>query len=141
MSDQCSNECANSRELRKMIDQVAEKAAKDAAENVSRQLHMDMLEMEHRLEKQLLKEFDSKLKEYFGMTPQEHAIEHDRMKKMYGAWEGISSAFWKKITLGILLAALGTAGFNIANSKTLKPAILNKPAIQEERRVDDEANR
>lgn len=135
MSDDCKCEFANSGELRDMIEKVAEKAAKDAAENVSNKLHLEMMEMERRMEKNLLNQFDSKLKEYFGMTPQEHAIEHDRMKKLYTAWEGISNALWKKIAMAIIVIALGATGVNIANSE---PAIINKVGSQEQR--GDDAN-
>jgi hypothetical protein len=132
MTDTCVN-CANSGELRNMIEKVAEKAARSAAENVKKDMQLDMLQLERRLEENIANKFELKLQEYFGMTSHEHAIEHDRVKKLYSMWSGISNDLWRKIIAGIIILALGISGAKLSASKAL---INQKPEPVSEKRID-----
>lgn len=129
MTDSCSKDCANSRELREMIEEVADQAATRAAESVAKDMQIRMLELEQRLERNFSAELDKKLVEHFGMTPQEHAIEHDRMKKLYDMWNGFANALGKKVFIAIVTIALTISATQLVDFKavvTQKP----EPVVQ-----------
>lgn len=133
MTADCSN-CSNSGELRAMIEDVADKAAKNAAASVAKDLKIEMLQMETRIEEKIVGRVELKLQEHFGMTPQEHAIEHDRMRKIYNTWAGLSTAFWKKVIVGVAVIGLGAAAGTFVEIKALPQSKPSPEKHQIERR-------
>lgn len=112
--------CANSGELRNMMEEVAEKAAKRAADLTSANLKLQMYEMQQRINE----EFEAKLREYFGMSAQDHAIEHSKMRRVVESIDSIKGDFFKKIavfllTFGLLGIGAATSGFDVLHSKAV----------------------
>lgn len=134
MTDTCIN-CLNKEELRAMMNEVAEHAAKTAAKEVALELKLEIAELKAELKREFADELDSKLGTFMGMTPHEHAIEHDRMRQVVSFYSQLSDGFKKKLIAALIAVTFAVGvGYNAADIK----AIVNqKPDPVKERKHDD----
>lgn len=128
-----------------MMEEVAEKAAKQAAQSVSRDIQLEMLRMEQRVRSEIAKDTKALFVEFLGMNPNEHAIEHRDMHDLNKHWKEFQSVIIKKVTsivvTGALLVALATNGLpDIIKPKNENQAIHphnNGPRERSESHGDD----
>lgn len=113
------NCCASSGELRKVVEEVAEKAAERAVESVYYRIKADIAEMEKRMTRDITDRVDSRIQDALGMTPQEHIIQHDRMRRTGDFLGGVRDAFWKRVLTAILVGGLAIFGGYSTNWKPL----------------------
>lgn len=133
MDNSCIN-CLDQDELRKMMNEVAEHAAKTAAKEVALELKLEIAQMKAELKQEFSHELDNKLGVFMGMTPNEHAVEHDRMRRVMSFYNQLTDGFKKK-AIAVVIAvvfALG-AGYNIPDIKAI---VYKKPDTVKER-VDE----
>jgi hypothetical protein len=104
------NCCASTGELRRVVEEVAEKAANSAAEKMRLQVQLDLMDMERRLSADLAHTVEEKINRALGMTPQEHIIQHDQMRRTNDFFGGVQTDFWKKIILVLAFGAIAFIG-------------------------------
>lgn len=109
MSDS-QNCCATTGELRRVVEEVAEKAAQSAVDKVHLQLQLELAAMERRISNDVSEVIDNRVQKALGMSPQEHIIQHDRLRRTNDFLGGLQLAFWKKALLVILFAGLAFFG-------------------------------
>lgn len=102
--------CATTGELRKVVEDVAEKAAERAVDTMYYKLKADFAEMEKRISNDISDRVDARIQDFLGMTAQEHIIQHDRIKQTNDLFGGIRSAFWKRVITSVLLVGMALAG-------------------------------
>lgn len=121
MTDKC---CATTGELRTVVEEVAEKAASSAVEKVHLQLRLELAEMERRISSDVSDVIDDRISKALGMTPQEHIIQHDQIRRTNSFFSGLQTDFWKKLLMFILLGGLGfLGGYSADLTKTQKPTV------------------
>lgn len=103
-------------DLRTMMEEVAEKAAKQAAQTVSNEVQLEMLRMERRIRAEIIADTKALFQEFLGMKPSEHAIEHRDMHDLNEKWKEFQAAIVKKVIgtvmAGALLVALAGSGIH-----------------------------
>lgn len=100
-------------ELLKAMDDVAEKAAKRAAESVHQQMKYELLELEQRLEARL----GQQIRDTLGVDVKEHYAQHKRigefLESVNDFWGGIikkSAEYMVAGVIGALLLAFSMRG-------------------------------
>lgn len=102
-----------------MMEEVAEKAATRAAEVVAKDLKLEMIEANHQLKEDLVAEIERQLQKHMGMTPLEHAQQHDRIKRFMDLVASVSAGFWKKVGMGLIVLALSVGAGKTIDIKAL----------------------
>jgi anti-sigma factor RsiW len=131
--------CANFGELRKVVEDVAKKAANSAAEKVHLQMKVELIQMEKRLTDDMSRVIDARLDNSLGMTPQEHLIQHDQIRRTNDFFGDFRSAFWKKAMMTLAFGAIVFLGgylvdYKISKKKNKEPFVLREqlyPSSQE----------
>lgn len=99
--------CANTGEMRTMMEDVAEKAAQRAATSVANQVRLELNQLESRLQRELSAQIKQSIDEFLGMTPHEHAISHDKMRRVTETFDQVKSAVWQRVVaVGTVLALI-----------------------------------
>jgi len=114
------NCCASTGELRRVVEEVAEKAANAAAEKMRLQVQLDLMDMERRLSADLAHTVEDRINNALGMTPQEHIIQHDHLRRANDFFGGVQMDFWKKILLVLTFGAMAFIGGYAADYKVTK---------------------
>lgn len=102
---------------------IAQEASELACERLAAKLEISSLVQAAKLKEDIKDIIDQRFIEYFGMTPQEHLIEHSQMRNhlsfIRGVWVGIG----KKLAMGLLIAAIAFSGVATKDlfNKTLPP--------------------
>lgn len=95
-------------ELLKTMDDVAERAAKRAAESVHQEMKYELLEMEKRLENKI----GQQIKDSLGVDVKEHYAQHKRIGEFLDSVNGFWSSFMKKtaeLTAVFIIGAIAAA--------------------------------
>lgn len=98
------------RAIRAMMEEVADKAAKTAAQSVSNEIRLEMLQMEQRLRSEIMRDMRNTLNEALGMKPTEHAVQHSEMSKVVKDVEALKGNLLSRVLTIILTASLAIAG-------------------------------
>ncbi len=93
-------------ELRVMMEEVAEKAAHRAAYSMSREVQLEMLRMEQRIQTEISGETKRFLIELLDMKPSDHAVEHRNLHELNEAWRDFQRTIMKKIISVVVAGAL-----------------------------------
>lgn len=132
MSDKC---CTQSGELRVMIDEAAEKAATRVADKLASELKVEILNRDKELRVEISEMIDQKFRDYFGMTPQQHLVEHSQIKLHLEFLRSIWVNIGKKLGLAIILGSLafiGASTKDIWSAKTV-PALTRDEKTEKDR--------
>lgn len=93
-------------ELRRVVEEVAERAANSAAEKTRLRIQLDLMEMEKRLSHDLSNVVEDRIQKALGMTPQDHIIQHDQLRRANDFFGGVKTDLWKKILLAIFFGGM-----------------------------------
>lgn len=121
--------CATTGELRKVVEEVAEKAAQSAVEKMHLQLRLDLSAMEQRISNDVSDVIDDRIQKALGMTPQDHVIQHDRLRRTGEFFGDLRMSFWKKGLMLLIFAGIAFLGGYSADLKSLKFSKTDQPAI------------
>lgn len=121
--------CATTGELRKVVEEVAEKAAQSAVEKMHLQLRLDLSAMERRMANDLSDVIDDRIQKALGMSPQDHVIQHDRLRRTGEFMSNLRSAFWKRALLIMGFAGLALLGGYATDFKPLTLSTADQPAM------------
>ncbi len=121
--------CATTGELRKVVEEVAEKAAQSAVEKMHLQLRLDLSAMEQRISNDVSDVIDDRIHKALGMSPQDHVIQHDRLRRTGEFFGDLRSSFWKRAVLIVIFAGLAFFGGYAADFKNLKFSTSDQPAL------------
>lgn len=126
---------AISGELRAVVEEVAEKAANSAVEKMRLRIQLDLLEMEKRLSQDVTDTIDDRIQKALGMTPQEHIIQHDQIRRTSDFFGGLNMAFWKRALLALIFGGLAFLGGYATDFKASK-----KPPVETQAITRDESH-
>ncbi|WP_087106106.1 hypothetical protein [Parendozoicomonas haliclonae] len=116
-----------------MVEEVAEKVADRTAERVSDKMRLEMMEMETRMRTEISKDIDAKLKEFLGMSPTDHAVQHGKLDQLVKFAESTTTAVWKKVAVGVFVLVLAaTSSLNPFNMPGLPPKNTDKAQKQQQ---------
>lgn len=111
-----------------LLSKASEEAAQKTADLMSAKLKLEMRDMESRLSSEVSETVDAKLNKFLGMSPTEHAIEHDHCRTFLDSVEIVKSTWIKRMT-NAAIALIAVLAISVSSSKL--PAItIHKPEIK-----------
>lgn len=113
-------------EWRRVMEEVAEKAANSAVEKMALKIQLDLMQMERRMADDLSETIEERINKALGMSAQDHIIAHDQMRRTSEFFGDLRMAFWKRVIVGVIFAALAFLGGYATDLKLSQ----KKPAVE-----------
>ena len=123
-------------ELRRVVEEVAERAANSAAEKTHLRIQLDLMEMEKRLTRDLSDIVEEKIEKALGMTPQKHIIQHAQFQRTNDFFGGLQTDLWKKILLILIFGGMAFFGGYATDLKISKAPKADQAITRDEYHYD-----